>query len=38
MMELILLGDLVSVCLAEYLKIDPLNIDTIEEIKKLLRE
>ena len=37
MMELILLGDLVSLCLAEYLKVDPQNIDTIEEIKKLLR-
>ena len=37
MMELVLLGDLISLCLAEYLKVDPLNIDTIEEIKKLLR-
>ena len=37
MMELVLLGDLVSLCLAEYLKVDPQNIDTIEEIKKLLR-
>ena len=37
MMELVLLGDLVSLCLAEYLKVDPQNIDTIEEIKKLLK-
>ena len=37
LMELVLLGDLVSLCLAEYLNVDPQNIDTIEEIKKLLK-
>ena len=36
LMELVLLGDLLSICLADYLKMVPEDIDTIEELKKLL--
>ncbi|MEC7820043.1 MAG: bifunctional phosphoglucose/phosphomannose isomerase [Actinomycetota bacterium] len=37
LMYLILLGDLISIYLAEELGIDTMNIDTIEELKKLLK-
>ena len=37
LMELVLLGDLLSICLADYLKMVPEDIDTIEELKKLLK-
>ena len=37
LMSLILLGDLISIYLAEELGIDTMNIDTIEELKKLLK-
>ena len=36
LLELVLLGDLVSLNLANRLTIDPKNIDTIENLKKLL--
>ena len=36
LLELVLLGDLVSLNLANKLTIDPKNIDTIENLKKLL--
>ena len=36
LLELVLLGDLVSLNLANKLTIDPENIDTIENLKKLL--
>ena len=36
LLELVLLGDLVSLNLANKLSIDPENIDTIENLKKLL--
>ena len=36
LMELVLLGDLISIHLAKYLNMVPENIDTIEELKKLL--
>ena len=36
LMELVLLGDLLSICLADHLKMVPEDIDTIEELKKLL--
>ena len=36
LLELVLLGDLVSLNLANKLTIDPQNIDTIENLKKLL--
>ena len=35
-MELVLLGDLLSISLAYNLKMVPEDIDTIEELKKLL--
>ena len=35
--HLVLIGDLVSVNLADYLKIDPFNIDAIENLKKKLK-
>ena len=38
LMELVLLGDLLSIHLAEYLEMVPEDIDTIEELKKLLEE
>ena len=38
LLELVLLGDLVSLNLANKLTIDPENIDTIENLKKLLGE
>ena len=37
LMSLILLGDLISIYLAEELGVDTMNIDTIEELKKLLK-
>ena len=37
LMYLVLLGDLTSIFLAEEMGIDTLNIDTIEELKKLLK-
>jgi glucose/mannose-6-phosphate isomerase len=37
LMELVLLGDLLSICLADHLKMVPEDIDTIEELKKLLK-
>ena len=36
LLELVLLGDLVSLNLAVKLAVDPNNIDTIEKLKKLL--
>ena len=36
LMELVLLGDLISIHLAKYLNMVPEDIDTIEELKKLL--
>ena len=36
LLELVLLGDLVSLNLAAKLAVDPNNIDTIEKLKKLL--
>ena len=36
LMELVLLGDLLSISLAKNLKMEPEDIDTIEELKKLL--
>mgnify|MGYP006238847705 FL=1 len=38
LLELVLLGDLVSLNLAAKLTVDPNNIDTIEKLKKLLGE
>ena len=38
LLELVLLGDLVSINLAAKLTVDPNNIDTIEKLKKLLGE
>ena len=38
LLELVLLGDLVSINLAAKLAVDPNNIDTIEKLKKLLGE
>ena len=38
LMELVLLGDLISIHLAKYLNMVPEDIDTIEELKKLLEE
>jgi glucose/mannose-6-phosphate isomerase len=38
LMELVLLGDLLSIHLAEYLEMVPEDIGTIEELKKLLEE
>ena len=38
LLELVLLGDLVSLNLATKLTVDPNNIDTIEKLKKLLGE
>ena len=38
LLELVLLGDLVSLNLAAKLTVDPKNIDTIEKLKKLLGE
>ena len=38
LMELVLLGDLLSISLAYNLKMVPEDIDTIEELKKLLGE
>jgi hypothetical protein len=36
LMELVLLGDLISIHLAKHLNMVPEDIDTIEELKKLL--
>jgi glucose/mannose-6-phosphate isomerase len=38
LMELVLLGDLISIHLAKYLNMVPEDIDTIEKLKKLLEE
>jgi len=38
LLELVLLGDLVSLNLAAKLTVDPKNINTIEKLKKLLGE
>jgi len=37
LMELVLLGDLTSIHLADNLNMQPEDIDTIEELKKLLK-